>query len=346
MEAVYSGSNLQAKYLRGAVIDEVVNGYQFDANGKWTNATFHHDPLQSVVGLSGHNGEVLNLASYGPFGETTGESGNVSNFLKYTGREKDPDTGLYQVRARYYDPETGTFISMDPIGFAGGINQYLYCGADPLNCSDPMGLSPLTGGAKAWFISKFGHLITDAHHMVPTQVLKDLPPEVANNPAVRGVAGAPNKWPIPRSLHQQIHNTAEIGGERYNIAFQNSVDKIRAERAITPADVVSIRNDMAKTYGLDKYRPYGGASSTLRDMGSALVGGIAVGLEVLEAIDPWTYMLDIPGAGKGSDIVAPTGNVSWQEVYDNGSPAGGAAGGFLLYPNKANTNMMRSVYSK
>jgi RHS repeat-associated protein len=148
LEAVYSGTNLQAKYLRGAVIDEVVNGYQFDANGKWTNTTFHHDPLQSVVGLSGHNGDVLNLASYGPFGETQAQSGNVGNFLQYTGREKDPDTGLYQVRARYYDPETGRFISRDPIGFAGGINQYVYCGADPVNANDPSGLDPVSAAVK------------------------------------------------------------------------------------------------------------------------------------------------------------------------------------------------------
>jgi len=57
-----------AAYLRGVVIDEVVNGFQADFQGNWTNYTFHHDNLQSVLGLSGHEGTVLQTISYGPFG--------------------------------------------------------------------------------------------------------------------------------------------------------------------------------------------------------------------------------------------------------------------------------------
>lgn len=58
----------------------------------------------------------------------------------FTGREWDPETGLYYYRARYYDPRIGRFISEDPIGFLGGWNFYAYVENQPTRFSDPSGL--------------------------------------------------------------------------------------------------------------------------------------------------------------------------------------------------------------
>jgi RHS repeat-associated protein len=58
-----------------------------------------------------------------------------------TGREWDKETGLYYYRERYYDPMEGKFISKDPIGFKGGINLYAYVGQNPINYTDPFGLT-------------------------------------------------------------------------------------------------------------------------------------------------------------------------------------------------------------
>ncbi|MEM7595895.1 MAG: RHS repeat-associated core domain-containing protein, partial [Cyanobacteria bacterium P01_A01_bin.83] len=58
----------------------------------------------------------------------------------YTGREFDSETGNYYYRARYYDSDTGLFISTDPIGFAAGdSNLYRYVGNSPLIYTDPYG---------------------------------------------------------------------------------------------------------------------------------------------------------------------------------------------------------------
>ncbi|QLQ14269.1 MAG: RHS repeat-associated core domain-containing protein [Brevundimonas sp.] len=51
----------------------------------------------------------------------------------------DPETGLYQYRARYYSRRLGVFLSTDPIGTKDDPNLYLYVGLDPVNATDPTG---------------------------------------------------------------------------------------------------------------------------------------------------------------------------------------------------------------
>jgi len=50
-----------------------------------------------------------------------------------------PEAGLYYMRARWYEPRTGRFLSEDPIGLAGGLNPYIFGGGDPVNNADPEG---------------------------------------------------------------------------------------------------------------------------------------------------------------------------------------------------------------
>lgn len=66
----------------------------------------------------------------------------MKNLYTFTAREYDSETGLYYYRARYYDPVAGRFITRDPIGFEGGINQYAYVLNNPVNYTDPEGLNP------------------------------------------------------------------------------------------------------------------------------------------------------------------------------------------------------------
>jgi RHS repeat-associated protein len=124
--------------MRGSVIDEVVNGYQLDSNNNMTNYSYYHDSLESVLGQSINTGSVAASQGYTSFGGTVNANGTSNNTLQYTGRENDTETGFYYYRARYYDPITGRFLSEDPI--RSGINFYVYCGNNPVNCRDPYGL--------------------------------------------------------------------------------------------------------------------------------------------------------------------------------------------------------------
>jgi len=65
----------------------------------------------------------------------------------YRGEQYDSDLGLYYLRARYYNPSTGRFLSRDPLdGQAkdpASLHKYLYASGDPVNLIDPSGKGPL-----------------------------------------------------------------------------------------------------------------------------------------------------------------------------------------------------------
>jgi RHS repeat-associated protein len=98
------------------------------------------DALGSVLELRDAAQAQTVAYTYDPYGKT-GASAASSNTLKYTGREQDLGD-LYYYRNRYYKPSLGRFISEDPIGLAGGENIYAYVGNNPVNLTDPLGLSP------------------------------------------------------------------------------------------------------------------------------------------------------------------------------------------------------------
>jgi RHS repeat-associated protein len=84
---------------------------------------------------------VVATYNYTPWGEIESSSQTVSglNSLRWKGLLYDSETGLYYMRARYYDPIVRRFISEDPIGIAGGTNQYSFGADDPVNNVDPSG---------------------------------------------------------------------------------------------------------------------------------------------------------------------------------------------------------------
>ncbi|WP_441292362.1 RHS repeat-associated core domain-containing protein [Sorangium sp. KYC3313] len=72
--------------------------------------------------------------------EAVREENRTSNSWRWPGQYEDAETGLYYNRFRYYDPETGRYISQDPAGLDGGLAQYAYV-HDPLIWIDPLGLA-------------------------------------------------------------------------------------------------------------------------------------------------------------------------------------------------------------
>ena len=75
---------------------------------------------------------------YDAFGVEHNPDPYDTNPFRYCGEYWDAETGTYYLRARYYDPHTGRFISEDPI--RDGLNWYTYCGGNPVMFVDPWGL--------------------------------------------------------------------------------------------------------------------------------------------------------------------------------------------------------------
>jgi RHS repeat-associated protein len=109
-----------------------------------TGAVYYYlsAPPGHVMALVNQNGQVVNQYEYAPFGAELSTTEQVVQPFRFAGRELDAETGLYYNRARYYDPALARFISEDPIGLAGGVNQYVYGANDPVNLRDPSGLDP------------------------------------------------------------------------------------------------------------------------------------------------------------------------------------------------------------
>jgi len=107
---------------------------------------FHNDHLGTPQAMSDATGRKVWEAEYEPFGKATvnedpdGDGRLVTNNLRFPGQYFDAETGLHYNYFRDYDPETGRYLTPDPIGLAGGLNQYNYVMNNPVNFIDPSGL--------------------------------------------------------------------------------------------------------------------------------------------------------------------------------------------------------------
>jgi|GEM_PF-1737301 len=125
-----------ARYTHGSLVDQPL---ALETGGE--SYFYLSDHLGSIRFLVDSTGEAVNSYEYDSFGRLLVADETVDNPFTFTGREHDAETGLYYLRARYYDPQTGRFVSEDPIGFAGGDpNLYAYAFNDPVSLADPSGL--------------------------------------------------------------------------------------------------------------------------------------------------------------------------------------------------------------
>jgi RHS repeat-associated protein len=139
VEEQNSSGSVTADMLAGGLDDWMT---RTDSSG--TN-TMLVDGRNSTVGLVNSSGTLATQFTYEPFGRTTFNGSGTSNLYRFAGREIDL-TGLYFMRARYYNPVLQRFISPDPSGFGGGApNLYVYVGNSPTNSIDPLGL-----GGSGW----------------------------------------------------------------------------------------------------------------------------------------------------------------------------------------------------
>jgi RHS repeat-associated protein len=139
---IYAGDDIVEERVAGGLTLRFVHGLgvdqhlaQYVVGGSLAYLLADH--LGSIVRQTDAAGNITFTRDYDPWGNLL--TGATVGRYAYTGREWDPETGLYYYRARYYDARLGRFLSEDPIGFGGGINLYPYVGSNPVNWIDPSG---------------------------------------------------------------------------------------------------------------------------------------------------------------------------------------------------------------
>ena len=109
----------------------------------WTPSFYGYDGAGSVRQLTSTAGAITDTYDYDAFGNKINSTGSTPNNMLYRGEQFDSDLGLYYLRARYYNPVTGRFMSRDPedgkIKEPKTLHKYLYAGGDPVNRVDPLG---------------------------------------------------------------------------------------------------------------------------------------------------------------------------------------------------------------
>ncbi|KUG21933.1 hypothetical protein ASZ90_008299 [hydrocarbon metagenome] len=104
---------------------------------------YHYNGVGSTIAMTDNTQAVVNKYAYDAFGNIANQQEAVAQPFKYVGQYgvMTELNGFYYMKARYYDPTVGRFISEDPIGFEGGtVNLLAYVGNNPVTGIDPSGL--------------------------------------------------------------------------------------------------------------------------------------------------------------------------------------------------------------
>ncbi|KAB0479681.1 RHS repeat-associated core domain-containing protein, partial [Pseudomonas reinekei] len=112
---------------------------------------YHLDHLGTPQELTDYSGEIVWSARYTGYGKvsqiTHGGGEQLEQPLRFQGQYFDAESGLHYNRHRYYHPDTGRYLTPDPVKLAGGLNAYRYT-PNPTGWVDPLGLSgKCPGGA-------------------------------------------------------------------------------------------------------------------------------------------------------------------------------------------------------
>jgi RHS repeat-associated protein len=110
---------------------------------------YHNDHLGTPQVLTDNIGTIAWKAVYTAFGEAVASIETIENPFRFPGQYYDQETGLHYNYFRYYNPQTGRYITPDPIGLEGGINLFAYVANNPVNMIDPAGERVLFGGLGA-----------------------------------------------------------------------------------------------------------------------------------------------------------------------------------------------------
>ncbi len=223
-----------------------------------TTKLYHtRDHLGSIREVVDASGTVVASYSYDAWGKRTLVAGTDLASFGYTGHYNHAALNLVFAPFRAYDPETGRWLSRDPIGENGGINLYGYVGNNPINLWDPLGLESWyndNGGGHSTLIvtdpgSRTGY---SEYSYIPSQGGYEDPAATWNVPGEmkKFSPHGPPPGALPLNTTEEQDACARSAGDKmmedpgtYNPLFNNCSDAIKSilkDAGILPRDTPAL----------------------------------------------------------------------------------------------------------
>ncbi|MEH2358572.1 SpvB/TcaC N-terminal domain-containing protein [Nostoc sp.] len=231
---------------------------------------------------------VISYEEYYPYGSTAYHTVDKSikaaaKRYRYTGKERDEETGLYYHGARYYAPWLGRWTAADPIGIEAGVNFYAYVKNNPIKSIDPRGTedSPPASKNEPGLLTKVGWGLRIAFFMTTHQT-----PEQFGQGMVDKA----------KSLTVDPVMTLYGPGGMLDKAAQKAVD--RGQGIQRPDDYYVSQEEHKKQLG------------AIVAVGGALFPGLgeaAVGTPKASMVTPEGIVIQVPTQTAGSGVVAGSG---------------------------------------
>jgi len=197
-------------------------GNPFDED-KTPTIKFHlGDHLGSSNVVIDMSGALANREEFTPYGETSFGSFARKRY-RFTGKERDEESGLYYHGARYYAPWLARWVSCDPKGMVEGINLHSYVNCNPIRLHDPTGLSgenpPQSSTNLVPGSNEIGH-VTPYNQQAPARY------------DVHGVRLTENEHVIPRGNIEAITTNRDTGQSAYGEQNYRTSATLRTERSM------------------------------------------------------------------------------------------------------------------
>jgi RHS repeat-associated protein len=213
--------------------------------------------------------QVVSYEEYAPYGSTTYQAvrsqTETAKRYRFTGKERDEESGLYYHGARYYAPWLGRWTACDPAGMEESPNLYQYCFDNPVGFIDPDGLSG----------KKLAIVMHNESRPSGTRVAKPKPPEKPKKPSIK----QPGKKASAKEKEKYKDEKSKA-----DKAYEASMKKYATAKKQYDSDLRKYQQDQKKWEKYDKsHNEYDASEAALKDKGYEVVT-VDSGKAFLEAL--------------------------------------------------------------